>query len=129
MTALYSRFAARAADLLAKYGQVVTLAWRSSGSYDPATGSVEITTSTQECRGLEESYAAHQIDGTNILTGDTKFMLSPVTTSGEVIDLHEGENGTMTLTLSDGTVRSVVKTEPLRPAGTLVSATLQLRGA
>lgn len=111
-------------------GQAVTLTWQATGTYDPSEG--EITTPDpvyQSCSGIEEQYRAFDIDGTLIRTGDTKFMLSPLTTFGAVVNLYENEAGTMTMTLADGSTKTVQRVEPYRPAGALVYAYLQLRGA
>lgn len=122
--------AAELAPKPAGSGQAVTLTWYATGTYDPATGGTDNASGvTQACSGIEEQYAAYFVNGTSILTGDTKFMLSPLTTSAAVVDLHEDEAGTMTLTLADGSVKTVVHSEPFRPAGALVFAYLQLRGA
>ncbi len=111
-------------------GQAVVLTWLAAGAYDTNTGKVvQPAPALQTCSGLEEQYRAFQIDGTAILTGDTKFMLSPLTEAGTVVDLHDGADGKFTLTLADGTVKSVIRVEPFRPAGLLVYAYLQLRGA
>lgn len=122
--------AAELAPKPAGSGQAVTLTWQASGTYDPDTGEDTVPDpTTQNCSGIEEQYSAFFVNGTSILTGDTKFMLSPLTTSGAAVDLHEGEAGTMTLTLADSSVKTVIISEPFRPAGALVYAYLQLRGA
>lgn len=111
-------------------GQAVTLTWQASPTYNPDTGaSTTPSPAAQNCSGIEEQYAAYFVNGTSVLTGDTKFMLSPLTIAGDVVDLHEGEKGKMTLTLADGSVKPVVRSEPFRPAGALVFAYLQIRGA
>lgn len=111
-------------------GQAVTLIWQAAGTYDTDAGKVvQPPPVSQDCSGLEEQYAAYLVNGTAILTGDTRFMLSPLTTSGQAVDLHDGEEGTFTLTFASGMSKTVVRAEPFRPAGLLVYVYLQIRGA
>lgn len=111
-------------------GQEVTLIWQASATYDPKTGSNSAPApETQDCSGIEEQYRSFDIDGTKIKAGDVRFMLSPLTSAGEVVDLHEGEKGVLTLKEASGVSKTVVRSEPYRPAGALVYAYLQLRGA
>lgn len=111
-------------------GQTVTLTYRPPGTYNPSTGGVSTPDPVvQTCSGVEKAIKVDRVNGTTILAGDSEFILSPVTTGGEDIDLPDELPNLATLTLADGTVKAVVGTHPKRPAGTLVSATLQLRGA
>lgn len=111
-------------------GQAVTYTFTVAGAYDTATGVAGAgATTTQDCSGVEKSYDSGKIDGTQILEGDTEFVMSPLTVAGVLVSLPIGVPSESTLTLADGSVRSVVRIAPKRPAGLLVSVTLQLRGA
>jgi hypothetical protein len=112
-------------------GQAVTLNYQGPGAYDTATGAmVQPIPAAQDSSGVELAYEAHRIDGTNILTGDTKFMLSPLTIQGVgVVLAGANDAGETTLTMADGVPRRVISIEPFKPAGLLVYAYLQLRGA
>lgn len=111
-------------------GQRVTLTYQPEGEYDPATGATDNPDpEIRLCSGIEESFEAYRIDGTNILTGDTRFMLSPVKTDGTPISLPDDLPETATLTLASGAVKALVRVvERVQPAGRLVYAVLQLRG-
>lgn len=111
-------------------GQTVTLTYRPVGTYNPATGAVTTPTPvTQTLSGVEKTIKVDRVDGTKILAGDSEFVISPVTTDGDDVDLPDGLANAATLTLADGTAKAVVGVDPKRPAGALISATLHLRGA
>lgn len=106
-------------------GQVVTLTWQAAGE----RGASQPPPVSQICSGIEKNYDARRIDGTNILSGDSAFVLSPVATSGDDVATHDGEDGTFTLTLASGAEKSVVRVQASRPSGLLISVELQLRDA
>ena len=68
-----------AADMIADFGQAVTLTRRASGTYDPATGSAAITTSTQSGKGVILPLSAFRKSGDSIIEGDQQFLLSALT--------------------------------------------------
>jgi hypothetical protein len=106
----------------------VTLVYTVTGAYDPATGGPSVTTVSQTGSGVERKFSAYRINGTSVLAGDTRFMLSPMKSDGTVITLPDSLPEGSTLTLADGTVKTVVAVEKTQPAGRLVYAELQLRG-
>lgn len=110
MTALYSRFAARAADLLAKYGKSVTLTRAAGG--------------TQAVKGLEEAYSDKAIDGTLIKAGDVMLHLAPTDTSGAAV---APPKPTVDRIAMGGKTWVIVRVMPVQPADHLVMTTLQLR--
>ena len=111
-------------------GQVVTLTFTAGGGYDPTTGAYTPPTPiTQTCSGVEKAIKVDRVNGTTILQGDSEFVMSPVTTAGVDVQLPAALPLQATLTLADGTVKQVVALDPKKPAGLLISATLQLRGA
>lgn len=110
MTAIYDRFAARAADLLAKYGKSVTLTRAAGG--------------TQTVKGLEETYSDKAIDGTLIKAGDVMLHLAPTDTSGAAV---APPKPTVDRIAMGGKTWVIVRVMPVQPADTLVMTTLQLR--
>lgn len=110
-------------------GQTVTLTYQPPGAYDTDTGGVDTPDPViQTCSGVEKAIKVDRVNGTTILAGDSEFVLSPVNTDGDDINLPDDLPNLATLTLSDGTIKSVVGIHPKRPAGLLISVTLQLRG-
>ena len=60
-----------------KKGQAVTITRKTSGDYDHTTGAVTITESTESGYGVPGRYKQNEIDGTMVLQGDVKLLLSP----------------------------------------------------
>lgn len=106
-------------------GQTVTIALTTTGAYSTSTGAMAAgSTTSQTCSGVEDYYRAGQIDGALIKVGDVKFLLSPLTTSGEAVTV--GVAGAV-VTYAGGEKWSVIAAEPVSPAGTLVYTMLHLR--
>lgn len=107
-------------------GQVVKLSGKSRAAYDPATGAAgPASTTDQTGSGIEESYSAREIDGTLILAGDKRFMLSPLDANGaELTPPAPGD----VLEYETGARWRIMRAEPFAPAGVVVYLTLQLRG-
>jgi hypothetical protein len=108
-------------------GQAVTLtrAGTGSGSRNATTGVyTPAGAATQTGSGIEDVYKAHEIDGTLILSGDMKFMLSPVTSAGADI-VEPPLNSTVTYSGKTKTVKAV---ERVAPAGVVAYYVLQVRG-
>lgn len=125
MTEFYDDMAGTAGDLIAEFGQAVTLTHSAPGTYDTATGTTsDPTVTTQACRGVEEFYSAPSITGTLIQAGDKKLLLSPLNEAGAAITPPVAED---TITFADGVVWTVKDPGPLSPGGTPVMFTLQLR--
>lgn len=110
-------------------GQVVTLSYLVPGEYDEDTqSSGEPLTYLQEGSGVEKSIDTKRIDGTLILLGDSEFVMSPVRTDGMDLVLPEDLPAQAILNFADGRQPAVVRAALKRPAGLLISVTLQLRG-
>lgn len=110
-------------------GQVVTLTFDISGTVGPGgavTGGAPVS---QTCSGVEKAIKVDRVNGSSILAGDSEFTISPVTTAGADLQLPDELPQQATVTLASGQVKQVVGLDPKRPAGLLISATLQLRGA
>lgn len=112
-------------------GQTATLTYQPAGTYDPSTGGVSTPDPVvQDISGVEKAIRVDRVNGSTILAGDSEFVMSPVTTAGADVVLPDDLPEQATLELADGTVKAVVgPIQPKRPAGLLISATLQLRGA
>lgn len=124
----YAEAQADALELIAEFGQSVTLTRSVPGAYDTATGTTgAATVTTQTVLAVEEAYHARSIDGTLILAGDKKLLVSPLTAAGAAISAPKAED---TVTFSgDASPWTVKSVEALAPAGTPVLYTLQLRRA
>lgn len=106
-------------------GQQVTLDVVDQGAYDPTTGATGTGSITRQTgSGIEEHFRSSQIDGSLIMVGDVRFMLSPLSTDGELITTAVVD---ALLEYPDGRKWRVKGTEPFAPAGTLVYTMLHLR--
>lgn len=121
----YSEMADTAAELLAEFGQAVTLTESTPGTYDPAQSkpaAPDVT--TQTAVGVVREYSSRSIDGTLIQAGDRLLIVGPKTTAGQALSEPTVES---TLTLADGSVWTVKRVEAMNPAGTALAYRLQLR--
>lgn len=111
-------------SLMSQYGQLVTLTHKTAGTYDPATGTAATTTTTEIGRGVVFDYSRtkdglSQADGTLILQGDKKLLLSPVGITAPKLDD----------TVIANSITFVIKNiKSLNPAGTVVMYECQLGG-
>jgi hypothetical protein len=90
MSGFYDDMAATALELLAEFGQSVTLSRTTGGSIDPVTGAVTAGTDASVITtGLIKPYPDKMIDGTRILASDRELVLSneqvPLSTDKPVI--------------------------------------------
>ena len=135
MSTIYDRGQALAIRQLAPIGsspeakgQAVTLSYVIPGAYDENTQTTgDDVLVTLECSGVEKAIRAERVDGKSIQQGDSEFVLSPVTTAGADLALPADLPPQVILTFADGRKPAVVRMEPKRPSGLLVSVTLQLR--
>ena len=111
--------------LLLGKGQTVTITHVVPGTYDPATGGVTNTTTTQTGTGAVMDWDARQVDGTLIKIGDKKLLLSPLNTAGTVLTAPVLGD---TVTDAAGTVYTLVAPlSTLSPSGTAVLYTCNMR--
>jgi hypothetical protein len=94
MSGFYDDMAATALELLAEFGQSVTLSRTTGGSIDPVTGAVTAGTDASVITtGLIKPYPDKMIDGTRILASDRELVLSneqvPLSTDKPVIGGEE----------------------------------------
>lgn len=114
----YSDLATDAHDLIKEFGQTMTLKRLTPGAYDPATGTVSNTTTTETATGVDIEYTSREIDGTIILRGDKKLIFSKTGIGTPKVD------DTVTI----GTVVYTLKNvQALSPGGTVVIYTCQAR--
>lgn len=114
----YSDLAADAHELIKEFGQTMTLKRLTPGAYDPATGTVSNTTTTETATGVELEYTSREIDGTMVLRGDKKLILSTTGIGAPKVD------DTVTIGTTVYTLKNV---QPLSPGGTVVIYTCQAR--
>lgn len=123
----YSRMAKTSNRLLLGKGQQVLITHTVPGVYDPATGGVTNTETTQNGTGAVMEWDARQVDGTLIKIGDKQLLLSPLNTAGTAITAPVLGD---TVTDAAGTTYTLV--DPLKtvsPAGTVVLFICNMRGA
>lgn len=115
----YTEAIADADELLSEFGQSMTLSVKTSGTYDPATGTSSVSSTNYTVTGAVFDFPAKAIDGTLIQQGDKKVIVS---CSGLIVvpDITD------TLTIGS-TVHNIVNVKALEPGGTTVIYTLQVR--
>ncbi|BBP60362.1 hypothetical protein [Pseudomonas sp. St316] len=127
MPDIYDRAKATATRMLAprsKGGKGLELVLRreTQGEYDPdaPTAPSELVVNGS---GLREEYDSKYIDGTLIIRGDVKLLVSPVQLSGEDMPTPQNDDK---ITF-DGTVYTVIAASPWNYAGLSVGFELQVR--
>lgn len=107
-------------------GQEVQIISSIPGAYDPATGtSGPAVPVVQRGCGIELAYKASEIDGTQVMKGDKKFMLSALDVFAKpIIRPSVGQRHQMA-----GKPHRIEAVEAIEPAGTPVFFYLQLRDA
>ena len=126
LSSFYPRMQATANRMLDGKGQIVAIKHSVVGEYVPGEGTTN-TITTQAGTGAVVEWDARQVDGTLILTGDKRLMLSALNTDGDAL-----VSPVLGDTVTDAAGRVYTLTAPLEtlsPAGTVVSYTCNLRGA
>lgn len=116
MTFDYTKPRATAERLIKRFGQSVTLRQKTSSgpAHNPTIVNVD-----NACTGLVLEYNSNEIDGTLILTGDKKLMLS---TQG--LSVTPNASDTMII---DGHNHTIEDIAHLSPAGTVILWEIQIR--
>lgn len=119
----YTSLATVADELLAEFGQAVTITRNTPGAYDPNTGTVAITTATQSGTGAVFDFGLHQSGqsftaGSLIVAGDKQLILSPTGVS----EPRPGD-----LAIIGGATWNIVSVKTTAPAGTAMLYECQLR--
>lgn len=118
----YVRLAATSLRLLEEHGQDVSLRRIGASVYNAATQTNTPAAPVDEPRfGAEFPLEGqHMFQGSLVEINDTKLLLDPDGAEPSTKDK---------LILGDGTVKNIVSSKPLSPAGTPVLYTLHLRAA
>jgi len=116
----YDEIASTADELLAEFGQSCVLTSITDGAYDPETGEAGTSTTPHPATAAVFAYPQRFVDGTLILTGDKRALVSPV---GLTVDPKPGD----TLTDTASAVFQVIDAKPIAPAGVAVLWILQVR--
>jgi hypothetical protein len=104
-------------------GARITLMEPGDASYDPATSTNSADPGKYEGHAVRSEYSTREIDGTNIKSGDAKFLLAVHDINDKPMPRPvEGD----TLTFGGETLR-VVKSTPVSPAGVAVMWKTQAR--
>ena len=120
----YTKTAARADQSLRRKGGIVVLRQVVTGEYDPDLGAAPTTATDYEGTGVKIAYETENIDGTLILAGDQKLLLSPLQRNGAPMPVPTAAD----LVLFGGASYTVKSVETTAPVDVTVLHTLQLRG-
>lgn len=124
MSAFYDRMSATALNLIARFGQTITLRDTVPGEYDPVTG--ETTPGTivdQPAQAILQDYALQQsgmsyAEGTVIKQGDKKILVAAQGLTPPQLT---------TTVIADGATWTIVNIKEINPAGTPLVYELQGR--
>ena len=116
----YSRQIASSLAAIKARGQAVTITRKTSGAYDPDTGSVAVTETTETGYGLPVAFKQHEIDDSLVKQGDVKLLLAASGISRPAV------NDVVTLSTRKFTIKSVSE---LWPGGDAILFTCVLSGA
>jgi len=124
MSAFYDRMSATALNLIARFGQAITLRDTVPGEYDPVTGgSTPETTVDQPAQAILQDYALQQAgmsyaEGTVIKQGDKKILVAAQGLTPPQLT---------TTVIADGATWTIVNIKEINPAGTPLVYELQGR--
>jgi hypothetical protein len=104
----------RAAAMIARKGQAVTITVATPGSYDPATGSAAPSTTNVETFGAVLPLNPFRKNGTSIVEGDQQLLLSATKRDGTVMDRPPVNS---IVTLANGDTATITAIDPLEPSG------------
>lgn len=118
MASFYEGLAVVAANLLDKYGQLISFSRQTGGTYDPILENESgASTTTFTGNGAAFNYNKSEVDGTVVKFGDVRLVVETLTT-------EPAQNDECTV---DGIVYRVMAVEPVSPGGTTVINKVQLR--
>lgn len=111
--------AQRAAELLAREGETITISFPGTPPFDPVTGAAQTPTAatTVTAKGYPGQYRKSELDQTTIISGDVRLVLEYITPRPAV---------GCTATVDSKSYR-VMDVRPIRKAGADVIYILQLR--
>lgn len=118
----------RAHDLIEAKGQTVTLTRNASGTYNPATGTATITTSTQTGKGVILPFAQgiRKRSDSNVTAADRYCILSGLNSAGAALTEPRVDDK---LTDSASNAYVITEVSPLEPAGLPIIWELTIRSA
>lgn len=128
----YTATRSRAADMLDRKGQTVTIAGDASATYDPATTGVTPTAYSATVKGVvvplrRLGFSPYRVSAdSGLAVGDEGLLLAGLDTAGAAV--AQPPLGA-TVTLADGTAYTLVACEPLRPDGTNIIYDCAIRRA
>ncbi len=105
-------------------GLGLVLRKKTVGEYNPENGGQDVVWTETNGSGLRTNYDQQDIDGSYILQGDTRILLSPVTADGSDIP----EPSTNDVILFDGNEYNIIRVGPWDYAGVTCGYELQCRG-
>lgn len=105
-------------------GLGLTLRHKSVGEYNPDTGGQTTVWTDTLGSGLRTNYRQEDIDGTYVLQGDNRMLLSPTALDGTDIP----QPSTNDVILFDGSEYNVIRVGPWDYAGVTCGYELQCRG-
>jgi hypothetical protein len=86
-------FSSNVQSLVNRRGQTATLRKKSSGTYDPTTGSLGSVTNTDyTIKAYFAEYSLSEINNDSILMGDRKVLIAPKDTSGNLVPEPDHED-------------------------------------
>lgn len=105
----------RAADVIARKGQAITLTRMAAGAYNPATGTSPVTETEQAGKGVILPLSTfRKANGANIVEGDQQLLLSALKADGSVLTIPHVND---VVTDANGADWTIIAIEPLSPAG------------
>lgn len=105
-------------------GLGLTLRHKSVGEYNPEIGGQETVWTDTLGSGLRTNYRQEDIDGTYVLQGDNRILLSPTALDGT--DIPQPSNNDVIL--FDGSEYNIIRVGPWDYAGVTCGYELQCRG-
>lgn len=125
MVDFYAGMQNTATQLITDKGQSVVITHTEEGAYDPTTGLVPSVKTTQTSLGVLLDHGSREIDGTVIVIGDKKLLLSGKALDGTQM-ITPQINDTVVVDSVNYTIKAPLK--ELKPNGTVVIMyTLNLR--
>lgn len=105
-------------------GLGLVLRKKTVGEYNPEAGGQDVVWTDTNGSGLRTNYDQQDIDGSYILQGDTRILLSPTAADGSDIP----EPSTNDVILFDGSEYNIIRVGPWNFAGVSCGYELQCRG-
>lgn len=115
----YASLATTADTIIGNFGVPVTVLSKGTSSYNVDTGTVTSTDTTQTANGVIVEYESKDIDGTLIMRGDKRLLLSPIGITSIKPDAK--------VTIA-GVSYNVICVYETNPAGVALVYDLQIRG-